>query len=483
MTNIADLQPRRLWQCFEALTRIPRPSKHEGAVLDYVENYAKELKLTTLRDEANNLIIRKPATAGKEKCEGVILQGHIDMVPQKNSDSAHDFLKDPIEAVVEGNRVHAKGTTLGADNGIGVAAAMAVLADENVAHGPLEVLITNDEETTMAGAVGLKSGLLQGTILLNLDSEQDGELFIGCAGGLNAKATFRYTEIETAEDDIAFKVTISGLCGGHSGTDIHLGRANANKLLTRFLKFAAANYEAMLAQIEGGNMHNAIPREAYAIVTIDSEDREDFIEAVDEFEDLFRTEFAATEPALKFVAEQVPTPKNVIDEMTTDDLINALQGCPNGVMRMSDEFEGMVETSSNLSIVKSDAGQIDVVLLIRSSVDSAKEDVGSTVESIFRLAGAEVDFFGDYPGWRPNADSRVLRTVTDAYTTLFGTTPKVLSMHAGLECGILGSTYPAWDMISFGPTIRHPHSPSEYVEIDTVERFWKLLVEVLRVTE
>lgn len=479
MSTIQDLEPRLLWRNFHALTQIPRPSKHESRALDYVENYARELGLTVFRDKIGNVIVCKPATKGCEGKTGVILQAHIDMVPQKNSDKQHDFLVDPIQTIIDSDWVHADGTTLGADDGIGVAAALAVLADTTIAHGPLEVLITFDEETGMTGAYGLQSGELKGKILLNLDSETDGEVFIGCAGGLDVNAIFKYNEVPTAEDDIAFEVTLSGLRGGHSGIDINLGRANANKLMTRFLKYAAANFESMLSHFEGGNMRNAIPREARAVVTIDSDDKEEFIEAVEEFEDMFRSEYADVEPQLSFTARQVATPERVIDEMTADDIINAIQGCPNGPIRMSSEMPDLVETSTNLAVVCTNDGTAEVKFLVRSSVDTAKDDVASSIESIFRLAGAEVNMFGDYPGWKPNPSSPILAVVVDTYNKLYGHAPKVKAMHAGLECGIMAGIYHDWDMVSFGPTIEHPHSPDERVNIQSVSRFWTLLTGVL----
>ncbi len=477
--NITQLEPRALWQNFHALTQIPRTSTHEQAAIAFVEKYCQEHGLATQRDAAGNLIVRKPASEGKEHCKGVVLQGHIDMVPQKNEGLAFDFEHDAIRTVVDGDYVRAEQTTLGADDGIGIAAALAIMTDPTLVHGPLEMLVTVEEETSMGGAFALEPGLLQSKVMLNLDSEQEGEVVVGCAGGLNIEASFDYQPVETAEEDIAFRVKIAGLSGGHSGLDIHLGRANANKLLTRFLKFAAANYEAMLAQIVGGDMHNAIPREASAVLTIDSDDRDDFLNAVDEFEDLFRSEYATTEPNLTFTAEVVPTPNLVIDEMTADDLINALQACPNGVVRMQHDVPGQVETSLNLSVVRSSFNAIDVIFLVRSSLDSMKEDVASSVQSLFSLAGAKVTTSGDYPGWQPNASSQVLSVVCDEYRRLFSAEPKILSMHAGLECGIIASNYPDLDIVSFGPTIRHPHSPQERVDINSVERFWHLLRSVI----
>ena len=478
--EITQLKPQGVWENFYALTQIPRPSLHAHNALEYIKQYAESLGFEAFRDEAGNTIVRKPATPGMENRVGVILQGHADMVPQKNDNKKHDFVNDPIETIIDGDWVRANGTTLGADNGMGVAAAMAILADKNAVHGPLELLVTIDEETSLAGASGLQKGELNGKILLNLDSETEGEAYIGCAGGLDVNAKFHYSEIETAEEDIAIKVKVSGLHGGHSGMDIDLGRANANKLLFRFLKFAAANYEAMLSEVHGGNMRNAIPREAWAIVTIDSEDKEDFIEAVEEFEDMFREEYSSTEQSLSFTAEVVATPKTVMDEMSADDLINAVHGCPNGVIRMSAEMDRLVETSSNLAIVDSNKGITEVKFLVRSSVDTAKDDIASSIESIFRLAGAEVEMSGEYPGWKPNPDSAILKIVDSTYNKLFGKKPDIRAIHAGLECGIMVGTYPNWDMVSFGPTIEHPHSPSERVNISSVDKFYTLLTEILK---
>lgn len=478
--EITQLKPQGVWENFYALTQIPRPSAHADNALNYIKEYAQKLGYESFRDECGNTIIRIPATKGMENRKGVIMQGHADMVPQKNANKQHNFQTDPIQTIIDNEWVRADGTTLGADNGMGVAAAMAIMTDKEAQHGPLEILVTIDEETSMLGASQLKSGILKGDILLNLDSETEGEVYIGCAGGLDLNAKFRYAEVETAEEDIAIKVKISGLHGGHSGMDIGLGRANANKLLFRFLKYAAANYEAMLSEVHGGNMRNAIPREAYAILTIDSEDKEDFIEAVEEFEDMFRDEYSATEQTLSFTAEVVEKPQTVMDEMSADDLINAIHGCPNGVMRMSDEMENLVETSSNLAIVDSNNGIIDVKILIRSSVDTAKDDVASSIESIMRLAGAEVEMSGDYPGWKPNPQSEILHIVTTTYENLFGQQPTIRAVHAGLECGIMAGTYPNWDMVSFGPTIEHPHSPSERVNIASVEKFYALLKNILK---
>lgn len=476
--EIKALNPKIIWSNFYQITQIPHPSGSEKAIIDWVEQQANQLGLSSLRDTAGNIVVRKPATAGFENWQPIILQCHADMVPQKEPDSQHDFATQPIEAYVDGNIVRARGTTLGADNGIGLAAAMSILSDPEAQHGPLEVLVTVEEETCMGGAFALQPSVLQGKTLLNLDSEQEGEVSIGCAGGLNAVAKFELNTVATADEDAAFLVKMTGLRGGHSGIDINLGRANAIKLLTRFLKFAAANYEAMLSDIDGGDKHNAIPREAWAVVTIDSEEREAFLEDVEEYAEIFRNEYQLTDPELSFTATEVKRPKKVFDEMTADDLINALQGCPNGVLRMMGEKNDMVETSVNLASVKREKKDIVVTFLIRSACDTQKENVASQIDSIFSMAGARIELTGDYPGWQPDYNSAILSTFRKEYAATIGGEPRVISIHAGLECGIFaGKT--EWDMISFGPTIRHPHSPAEYVEIDTVERFYQLLKNIL----
>jgi len=477
--EIAKLAPQGLWESFYQLTQIPRPSKKEGKAIDFIENFGKELGLETIRDEVGNVIIRKPATPGMENRKGVILQGHIDMVPQKNSDKQHNFETDPIETYVEDGWVTANGTTLGADNGIGVAAAMAILKETNIQHGPVEALITMDEEAGMTGANALKSGLLQGDILLNMDSEDEGELYVGCAGGTDANILFNYTEEAVPEGSVAFKLGLTGLKGGHSGLDINRGRGNANKLIIRFLKFAIANLDVRLASIDGGSLRNAIPREAFTVITLPSENTDELLESIEEFEDIYKEEYKGVEPSVSFSAVAVDLPSTVINEVVQDDLINAVQACPNGVIRFSNDMEGLVETSTNLASIKSGNGVIEAKCLIRSSVDTAKEDVESSIESTFRLAGAEVTFGGQYPGWKPNMDSPILKTMQDVYNKKWGKVPEIKAIHAGLECGILGSAYPHWDMISFGPTIRFPHSPDEKVNIDTVKKFWEFLVDTL----
>ena len=477
--NIDKLNPELLWGYFHTLTQIPRPSKKEKAVVDYVEKEGKNLGLETIRDKAGNVIIRKHATPGMENRKGIILQAHLDMVPQKNSDKPHDFENDPIEAYEENSWVKANGTTLGADNGIGVAAALAVLHDLDLKHGPIEALFTVDEESGMTGANSLEPGILKGDILLNMDSEEEGELYVGCAGGTDANALFTYMEEEFPENHTAFRISLKGLKGGHSGLDIHRGRGNANKLIFRLLKYVVANNGVRLSSIEGGNLRNAIPREAFAEVAVPRGRTDNFQSTVDWFKKIFINELGNVEPDLTLTAEETEPLHFVMDEMTQDDLINGIQACPNGVIRMSPDMPGLVETSLNLAIIQSHNKEIHTKALIRSSVDTAKEDVESTVESIFLLAGAHVWFDGQYPGWKPNMDSVILKTMQDVYQNKWGKTPEIKAIHAGLECGILGSTYPHWDMISFGPTIKYPHSPDEMVNIESVNKFWDYLTETL----
>lgn len=483
MSNeISKLTPSEVWANFYELTRIPRPSHHEEQVQQFVFDFGKSLGLETIKDEAGNVIIRKPATPGMEKRKGVILQGHLDMVPQKNSDKDHDFAKDPIETIIDGEWVRANGTTLGADNGIGVAAAMAVLASKDLVHGPVEALFTATEETGMDGAEGLKAGMLRGDILINMDSEDEGELYVGCAGGEDAGITFSYTEVPVPAESISFKLNVTGLKGGHSGLDINLGRGNANKIFFRLLKEAHKVCGARLASISGGNLRNAIPREAFGVLIVPYSTADKLVGLIAGLTTIIKRELSATEPTLKIELAKTEMPAGLIDENTQARLTHAVVACPNGVIRMSDSMPGLVETSTNLAIVKSDSGTKTVTLacLMRSSVDSAKADLGSRMESVFTLAGAEVKLSGGYPGWKPNMESPILKTMLKVYNDKFGRIPEIKAIHAGLECGILGGTYPNWDMISFGPTIRFPHSPDEKVNIESVAKFWDYLVETLK---
>lgn len=477
-----NLQPKSLWENFHSLTQIPRPSGKKEEISAFLANYGRSLGLETIVDEIGNVIIRKPASAGYENHPGVILQGHMDMVPQKNSDKVFDFEKDPIEAYVEenGEWVTANGTTLGADNGIGVATAMAILADKNVVHPPLEAFFTVDEETGMYGAFALKGGLLQGKTLLNLDSESEGELYMGCAGGVDTTAKFTYEPVETEEGDVALRVSIRGCKGGHSGCDIHLQRANAIKLLFRFLKDAVANYEARLAYVEGGSLRNAIPREASAIITIPADGLDEMKQLVADYEDLFIREFDGVEDNISFTAEEVECPKTEMPEDTQDFLIHAITLCPHGVYRMIPEMPDIVETSNNLAMIGTENNQITVMCLTRSSVESRKEELRQIIQSAFALAGAETEFTGAYPGWKPNLHSHILEVMRNVYKKEFGTTPRIITIHAGLECGIIGRNYPGMDMISFGPTIEHPHSPDERVNIASVQKFYHFVLATLK---
>jgi len=480
MSQLLTLKPKSLWKYFYELTQIPRPSKHEEKVRQYVVDFGKGLGLETIVDEVGNVIIRKPASPGMEDRQGVILQAHLDMVPQKNEDTRHDFILDPLKPYVDGDWVKAEGTTLGSDNGIGVAAAMAVLSAKDLQHGPVEALFTIDEETGMTGAFGLKAGVIQGDILLNMDSEDEGELYIGCAGGTNANVTFKYTEVSAPSNISTFKLTVKGLKGGHSGLDIPLGRGNSNKILIRLMWVAERKFGLRLAGIDGGSLRNAIPRESSAFVGIPSENKDKFLTYVKEVTEVVRKELSAVEPDLAILADPVAIPSSWIDEKTQHNLLNAIYACPNGVIRMSNEMPGLVETSTNLAIVKSVNGEIKIQCLLRSSVDSAKFDLEQMIQSVFELAGAGIVFDGQYQGWKPNPESAILKVMLGVYEKKFGKVPEIRAIHAGLECGILGGAYPEWDMISFGPTIRFPHSPDEKVNIKTVEKFWDFLVETLK---
>ncbi|VAW16821.1 Cytosol nonspecific dipeptidase [hydrothermal vent metagenome] len=480
--EIKNIQPKELWENFYKLTQIPRPSNHEEKIQDFIFSFGKGLGLETIKDEAGNIIIRKPATPGMENLKGVILQGHLDMVPQKNSDKAHDFLNDPIEACIDGEWVTANGTTLGADNGIGVALAMAVLASKDIEHGPIEVLFTATEETGMDGANGLKPGVLQGEILLNTDSEDEGELYVGCAGGEDANITFSYAEEGVPMGFAGIKLSVTGLKGGHSGIDIPLGRGNAIKLFFRILNEAYQRLGVRLAGIDAGSLRNAIPREAFGVLAVDEAKIADFAALVEEITGDIKNELSVADPNLYISIEETAVPEKVVDEKTQVNLTLGIIACPNGVIRMSDSMPGLVETSTNLAIVKSDPekGTIEGACLMRSSVDSAKEELASRIKAVFTLAGAEVSFSGAYPGWKPDMDSPILKTMQGVYKKRFGKIPEIRAIHAGLECGILGGKYPHWDMISFGPTIRFPHSPDEKVNIESVQKIWDFLVETLK---
>lgn len=473
------LNPKLVWKHFYALTQIPRPSGHEEAAAQYVVDFAKKEGLEVFRDEVGNVIVRKPATAGMENRKGVVLQGHLDMVPQKNSDKDHDFEKDPIEAYIDGDWVTANGTTLGADNGMGVAASLAVLESKDLAHGPVEVLLTIDEETGMTGAFGLKGGVLHGDILLNLDSEDEGELYVGCAGGTNANVKFEYKEEAAPAGCVGYNLEIRGLKGGHSGMEIILQRGNSNKLMFRFL-YEVMDLGVRVCCVDGGSLRNAIPRECFVKVAVPSAKAAELEAKVKEFEATYLAELALVDEGLTFKAVKVDAPAKVMDADTQRKLTYSVYACPNGVVRMSDSMIGLVETSNNLARVEVKDGVGQVLCLLRSSVDSAKLDLERQIASAFSLAGFNVWMDGQYPGWKPNLNSPILTTMQGIYEKLYGKVPTIKAIHAGLECGLLGGVYPNWDMISFGPTIRYPHSPDEKVKIDTVEKFWNFLVETLK---
>jgi dipeptidase D len=480
MSRINDLEPKHLWNYFHEITQIPRPSKSEQGMIEYMKQFGKKNNLETIVDKVGNVIIRKPATKGMENRKTVILQSHLDMVPQKNSDKKHDFQKDPIETIVDGEWVRANGTTLGADNGIGVASTMAILASKDIAHGPVEALFTIDEETGMTGVFGLEKGLLKGDILLNLDSEDEGELYVGCAGGIDVSATKKYPEEKSPEGMAAYKVVARGLKGGHSGVDIALGRANSNKIMFRFLMQAESDFSIRLSEAEGGNLRNAIPRESYSLLLVPEKRTSEFEKFVKNYEKMYRAEFAETEPDLSFTCEKVKTPAKVMNKSDQYKIIRAIFVCPNGVVRMSQAMKGLVETSNNLAIVKCMNGSFEAHSLCRSSVDSAKDATAWKIAAAFHLIDADVKLEGGYPGWKPNVNSPILKTMSKVYNDLYGKIPEIKAIHAGLECGLIGGVYPELDMISFGPTIRYPHSPDEKVEIASVKKFWEFLVETLK---
>ncbi len=478
--SILSLQPEAVWRHFHSLTQIPRPSKKEARIIEFMKNFGESLGLETIVDSIGNVIIKKPATPGMENRKGVILQSHLDMVPQKNSDKAHDFEKDPIETIPEGDWVRANGTTLGADNGMGVAAIMAVLESKELQHGPVEALFTIDEETGMSGAFALKPGLLDGDILLNLDSEDEGELYFGCAGGIDGTFTLKFNKVAPDAGTVGLQINVSGLKGGHSGLDIILGRGNSCKIVTRIVKHGVKKHQLRLSSLNAGNMRNAIPREGQTVVTVPASEKDKWMNCLAKQTEIIKAELSVTEPGLTITATEVPVPAYVMDVENQNTILRAIYGCPNGVMRMSDAMPGLVETSTNLSIVSTEENQVSVKCLLRSSVDSAKMDLSVMMGSIFELAGAQVEFTGEYPGWKPNPDSAILKTMQDVYNRHFGKVPEIKAIHAGLECGILGAAYPHWDMISFGPTIRFPHSPDEKVNIPSVDKFWRYLLETLK---
>jgi dipeptidase D len=480
MNDIRKLEPKSLWNFFYDITQIPHPSKKEKWIVDYVVKFGNEHRLETIVDKTGNVLIRKPATKGMEKRKGVILQTHLDMVPQKNNDKKHDFEKDPIQAIIDGDWVKANGTTLGSDNGIGVAAALAILASKDLQHGPVEALFTIDEETGMTGVFGLKKGLLKGDILMNLDSEDEHELCVGCAGGVDVSAAKQYNEEKAPSRMAAYRITAKGLRGGHSGVDIALGRANSNKLMFRFLMQAESDFGIRLAEAAGGNLRNAIPRESYAIMLVKAAKARAFEKFVKGYEKMYRTEFSESEPDLSFSCKKCEMPAKVMTKQDQYKIIRAVFVCPNGVQRMSQAVKGLVETSNNMAIVKCIKGKFEVQNLCRSSVNTSKESTAWKIAAVFHLIDAKVTMSGAYPGWKPNMTSPILKVLSTNYKKMFGTEPDIKAIHAGLECAIIGGVYPLLDMISFGPTIKFPHSPDEKVNIPSVRKFYDFLCESLK---
>ena len=477
---LENLQPAAVWRFFNDILQIPRPSKHEEKITRYLIEYGVNKGFETLTDNVGNVLIRKPATKGNENRTWVCLQSHIDMVCEKNNDKDFDFQKDAIVPLLKGEWLHADGTTLGADDGIGVATALAILDSTDIEHGPLECLFTVDEETGLTGASALKNDWLKSRILLNLDDEDLGEICVGCAGGIDTVMEIDYKTEAVNPDTQAFVVKVSGLKGGHSGDDINKGLGCANKLITRVLWAMSENLGLRLSTMDGGNLRNAIAREALAVVTVPSANAEKLQHTVAEFEKAVRYEFRSTEPDLHVTAEKAEMPKSLMDKVSQDNLLNALYACAHGVLAMSREIPNFVETSTNLASVKMDDSKIHICTSQRSSVESAKHAAASKIEATFRLIGAKVSHSDGYPGWTPNPDSKVLKVAADAYRRLFNEEPTIRAIHAGLECGLIGEKYEGMDMISFGPTLRGVHSPDERLEIATVEKFWRHVIEILK---
>ncbi len=479
-SEIRQLKPQQLWNKFADLNAIPRASKKEEQVIQFMKAFGENLGLETIVDEVGNVIIKKPATAGFENRTTVVMQSHLDMVHQKNNDTEFDFNTQGIEMYVQGDWVRAKGTTLGADNGLGVATIMAILESTDIPHPAIEALFTIDEETGMTGAQGLKGGLLTGGILLNLDTEEDDEIGVGCAGGIDVTATRTYNEEETPEFKIGFAIKVKGLQGGHSGMQIHEGLGNANKIMNRLLFDGFENFGLRISEIDGGSLRNAIPRESSAIVAIDAMHEETFVTETLELAQAIKVELKTMEPDLEIEVFKIETPKMIMDLGVQEGLTRAIYAAQNGVYRMSADIPGLVETSNNLARVEVKNGEIKIACLTRSSVESSKMDLANTLRATFELTGCEVELTGDYPGWTPNMESPILKIMTQLYEDLNGEQPHVAACHAGLECGILGQNYPKMDMISFGPNIKGAHSPDERAQISSVKKYWKFVLEILK---
>lgn len=480
MSELSQLSPQPLWDIFAKICSIPHPSYHEEQLAAHIMGWAQEKGLFVERDSVGNILIRKPATAGMENRKAVVLQAHLDMVPQKNNDTVHDFTKDPIQPYIDGEWVKARGTTLGADNGIGMASALAVLADDSVAHGPLEVLLTMTEEAGMDGAFGLQANWLQADILINTDSEEEGEIYMGCAGGIDFITTLPLSREAIPAGFQIFKLTLKGLKGGHSGGDIHLGLGNANKLLARFLAGHANELDLRLVDFNGGTLRNAIPREAFATVAVSADKADQLKTLAATYLDILKNELEAKEKNLNVVLEATTTDKAALTAQSRDAFVQLLNATPNGVIRNSDVAKGVVETSLNVGVVTMQDDSAEIICLIRSLIDSGKEYVVSMLESLGTLAGAKTSAKGSYPGWQPDASSPVMALVRETYQRLFDKTPNIQVIHAGLECGLFKKPYPDMDMVSIGPTITGPHSPDEQVHIESVGQYWTLLTELLK---
>lgn len=479
MSEIKNLQPECIWRNFDALTQVPRPSGHLEKVQQFLLEFAKNVGVEAFLDPAGNVVMRKPATPGMEDRKGVILQAHMDMVPQKALTSDHNFETDPIVTHIEGDWVYANNTTLGADDGMGVAAIMAIMESKDMKHGPVEALITADEETSMVGANALPEGELHGEILLNLDTENEGEMIIGSAGGIDVTASMAYKEVETDGEDVAIKVTVKGLKGGHSGIEIGLGRANANKLLVRVVQDMIISDEARLCTWHCGNMRNAIPFEGSVVLTIPAENVENAKSAAHDWETIFNNEYKGIENQISVVVEEVEAPKTQVPEEIQDNLVNAIYACHNGVMRMIPTIPTIVETSSNLAIIDIENGEARIKILARSASESQKEYIATTLESCFSMVGMNVELSGSYMGWDPNPDSAMIKIMEGIYEREFGNKPTVSVVHAGLECSVILSKYPGLDIVSFGPTLESPHTAKERCQISTMPKFWTLLEKTL----
>lgn len=482
MSELTSLEPNTIWKYFDEILKIPRPSKKESKIREYLVEFAEKHLLEHKTDNAGNLLISKAATKGYEKLKPVVLQSHQDMVCEKNSDNKHDFEKDPITAIIKGDWITADGTTLGADDGIGIASQMAILASEEIEHGPLECLFTVDEESGLTGAMALEKGFIQAPILLNLDSEDEGELFIGCAGGIDTIAVFKFKPRAFPERHTAFKIFVRGLKGGHSGDEIHKSPAgNSNKILNRFLWNASRDFGIRLADFDGGNLRNAIPREATAIFAVPDKFVTGLKNYLKNFTDIVKNELADKDPDISFGMEQTGTPEFVINKKAQIRLLSGLYACPHGVVKWSDNIEGLVETSTNLASVKFiEDNRIEITTSQRSSVDSAKKDIADRVFTTFASLKADVWHTDGYPGWTPDPDSEIVRITARSYEELFGVKPVIRAIHAGLECGLFLIKYPELDMISFGPTIKMAHSPDERLHIGTTQKYWELLLDVLK---